>query len=249
MNVFYRELAPWWPLLSPVEEYEAEGAAFVAALHARRPRARDLLELGAGGGHVAYHLKGRFDCTLTDLSPEMVAVSRARNPECAHAVGDMRELDLGRTFDVVFVHDAIDYLRTEADLAAAFATAFRNLAPGGLALFVPDHVSERFGPGTEAGGSDAPDGRGARWLEWTEDAEPTASSAVTHYSFVLREADGAVHTRYERHEFGLFPEATWVRLLEATGFEVEVEEEPTDDEDQVPRLLFFGHRPATPAGA
>jgi dienelactone hydrolase len=163
---------------------------------------------------VAYHLKGRFDCTLADLSPEMVAVSRARNPECAHAVGDMRELDLGRTFDVVFVHDAIDYLGTEADLAAAFATAFRHLAPGGLALFVPDHVSERFGPGTEAGGSDAPDGRGARWLEWCSSApdppEALHATSAGAASMMTRFRIGSPFTKGELQRAAIEMTVTWI---------------------------------------
>ncbi len=245
MNLFYGELAPWWPLLSPIEEYADEAAAFIATIEGRRPHARTLLELGCGGGHIAWYLKARFDCTLTDLSPGMVEVSRIRNPECAHAVGDMRDIELGRTFEVVFVHDAIEYMKTEQELAAAFVTAYHHLAPGGLALFVPDCVAERHEGGTEAGGSDAPDGRAARYLEWNEDVEPASTLAVTHYSFLLREADGTVYTRYERHELGLFPQATWVRLLEAAGFNVEIVEEQTDD-DRSPRLFFIGHKPEAP---
>ena len=75
--------------------------------------ARTLLELGSGGGNNASHLKTRFDCTLTDISPEMLALSRSLNPECEHLEGDMRTLRLGREFDVVFIHDAISYLTTE----------------------------------------------------------------------------------------------------------------------------------------
>jgi SAM-dependent methyltransferase len=242
MNVFYGELAPWWPVLSPLEDYEEEAASFVAALRARRPAARDLLELGSGGGHVAFYLRRAFDVTLTDLSAEMLRVAVAVNPGCAAVQGDLRALDLGRTFDVVFAHDAVDYLLTEADLAAAARTARRHLRPGGLALFVPDAVAERFAPGTDWGGSDAADGRAARLLEWTEPLADGATSVVVHYDFVLRSPDGAVSTRYERHACGVFPTAAWVRALEQAGLRAEVAEEETT-EDHAPRLLFFGHAP------
>jgi SAM-dependent methyltransferase len=100
---------------------------------------------------------------LTDLSAEMLAGGRSPSTRAAPpSVGDLRALDLGCTFDVVFAHDAVDYLLTEADLAAAARTARRHLRPGGLALFVPDAVAERFAPGTDWGGSDAADGRAAR---------------------------------------------------------------------------------------
>lgn len=241
MNIFYAELAPWWPLLSPVEDYEAEAADLRRVIEARAPGARTVLELGSGGGHNAHHLARRFAMTLSDLSPEMLAMSARLNPGCEHVVGDMRTLALGRTFDVVLAHDAVDYMTTEADLEAAIATAHRHLAPGGLAVFVPDHVAERFRPGSESGGTDAADGRALRYLEWTLDVAPGATSGVTHYSFLVRDADGAVRCLHEAHVFGLFPQATWVRLFERCGFEVEVEEERTDD-DREPRLYVLGRK-------
>lgn len=64
------ELADWWPLMSPPEEYavEAGPVAGLLSLNATKDRPR-LLDLGAGGGHLASHLKARFDMTLVDLSP------------------------------------------------------------------------------------------------------------------------------------------------------------------------------------
>jgi len=246
MNVFYGELAPWWPLISPVEDYKEESAVILDLLNQWRPAAKSLLELGSGGGHVAHYLKARFDCTLTDLSPTMLAVSQSLNPECVHLAGDMRVLDLNATFDIVFAYDAIDYLCTEQDLGAAMATAYRHLKLGGLALFVPDHVAERFEADTDWGGTDGADGRGARFLEWTENPVPGATTCVTHYSFLLREADGTVWSRAERHPFGLFPQATWERLLREAGFRVEVVEEPPNGE-HAPRLFFVGHKLALPS--
>ncbi len=100
------------------------------------PPPRTVLELGSGGGNSAYHLKSRFEMTLVDLSPNMLAVSRALNPECEHVQGDIRTVRLGRTFDAVFVHDAICHMTTESDLRAALKTAFVHCRPGGAALFV-----------------------------------------------------------------------------------------------------------------
>ena len=242
MKVFYEELADWWPVISPVEEYAGESAEIVRVLRERRPGARTLLELGSGGGHVAHHLKGTFECHLSDLSEQMLACSRRLNPECAHVAGDMRTLDLGRPFDLVLAHDAIDYMTTERDLAATVATAWRHLAPGGLAIFIPDEVEEAFeGGGTDVCGSEAADGRAARLFEWVEADRPEGTVTV-HYVFLLRDANGEVRTFHERHVTGLFPRATWERLLAAQGFEVEVAEERTD-EDRHPRLFFLGHKP------
>jgi SAM-dependent methyltransferase len=244
---FYGALAEWWPVISPVEEYAEEATAIRDVILQSRPQARTLLELGSGGGHVAHHLRSHFDCCLTDISAAMLAVSRRLNPECAHIEGDMRTLDLGRTFDVVLVHDAVDYMTSEADLARVCDTAWRHLGPGGLVVFVPDAVTETFEPGTEAGGGDHADGRAARVLEWTEHIAPGATRMAVHYSFLLREPDGRVWSVYERHDCGLFPKATWTRLLAERGFAVDVVVERTTDE-RTPRHIFVGHMPAPDTG-
>ncbi|MDX2012546.1 MAG: class I SAM-dependent methyltransferase [Myxococcaceae bacterium] len=239
MSVFYGELARWWPLLSPVDEYKAEAGFFARVLGARIPEKARVLELGSGGGHNAFHLKQHFVMTLTDLSPQMIEVSQRLNPDCEHAVGDMRTLSLGRTFDAVFVHDALSYLTTEVEVSEALDTVSRHLGRGGVALLIPDETTETFEPGTECGGADAPDGSGARYLEWVHPVPPGQTHGVTDYAFVVREADGTTRSFHESHPFGLFPHATWARCFDEAGFDLELVEEETD-EDRRARTLYVG---------
>ena len=238
---FYTDLARWWPLISPVGEYQEEAREFAHLLtRALRP-VETVLELGSGGGHNAFHLKRQFQLTLTDLSGEMLVLSRQLNPECAHVQGDMRTLRLAQTFDAVFVHDAIDYMTTEADLAAVMRTALAHCRPGGLALFVPDHTLESFTPATGCGGHDAPDGRGVRYLEWSYDPDPSDTRITTEYAFLLREADGTVSSTAETHVGGLFARDAWIRLLHQVGLRAEIVAERTE-EDRPARTIFIGHR-------
>ena len=95
---------------------------------------QSVLELGSGGGNNASHLKARFALTLSDLSPQMLELSRTLNPELEHVEGDMRTLRLGRRFDAVFAHDATSYLTSAEDVRALAKTAAAHLEPGGLAL-------------------------------------------------------------------------------------------------------------------
>ncbi len=240
---FYSDLAPWWPLISPPEEYAEEAAYAAALLDSASIPMRDVLELGSGGGHIAVHLKERFAMTLVDLSQEMLEVSRRLNPECAHQQGDMRRLRLGITFDAVFVHDAVDYMTTELDLHRAMETAFVHCRPGGVAVFVPDHTAETFEPSTDHGGSDDDESRrGARYLEWTWDPDPADTWVQTEYVFLLREADGAMQVVHEAHCTGLFGRNVWLRLLAEVGFDAYTFTEQTSD-DRTPRELFVGRRP------
>jgi SAM-dependent methyltransferase len=240
---FYVDLAGWWPLISPVEDYREEAAYAAKLLGTAQVPGREVLELGSGGGHNARFLKERFTLTLLDLSPEMIVQSQRINPECEHHVGDMRDVRLGRQFDAVFVHDAVDYMTTEADLRAAVETAFAHCRPGGVAVFIPDSTAEIFEPGEDHGGEDHPDGRGVRYLEWTWDPDPHDTWVATEYAFVLRGADGQVQVVHETHRTGVFGRDVWLRLLAEAGFAPTRLTEEIDDEDRVPRDVFLAHRP------
>ena len=215
----YGELAGWWPLLSAPAVYAEEAEIYRRLLTEATDRPPEtVLELGSGGGNNAFHLKAHFLLTLVDLSEGMLEVSRELNPELEHLQGDMRTVRLGRAFDAVFVHDAIAYMTTEDDLRKVMATAFVHCRPGGAALFAPDHLRENFRTGTDWGGHDG-DGRAARFLEWTWDPDALDTTYTVDYAYLLREADGSVRVVHDRHVEGLFPGATWLRLLDETGFE------------------------------
>lgn len=220
MNKFYNELAEWWPLISAPEDYAEEAAFYQREMLARADEpCESMLELGSGGGNNASHLKRRFRMTLVEPSDGMLRVSRALNPELEHVQGDMRTVRLGRTFDCVFVHDAVSYMTTEADLRAAMETAALHCRPGGVLLMAPDYVRETFRPGTEHGGNDGPS-RSVRYIEWVWDPDPDDSTYVADYAFLLRAEDGSLRVEHDRHVEGVFPRDTWFRLLAEVGFDV-----------------------------
>jgi SAM-dependent methyltransferase len=214
----YDELAPWWPLISHPDDYAEEAADYLRLLG----DVKDVLELGAGGGNNASHMKRKLQLTLVEPSEGMRRMSQALNPECVHLPGDMRTVRLGRTFDAVFVHDAICYMASEADLAAAIETMAVHLRPGGVAVVAPDHTTENFVPATSWHGHDGADGRSVRYLEWHLPAQGTSQETI--YVIALRDADGSLRVVEDRHLHGLFPTATWLRHFDAAGFLATVEE-------------------------
>ena len=179
-----------------------------------------LLELGCGGGHMLSHLAERFITEAVDISPQMLEISQRLNPQTLHHLGDMRTIRLGRAFDVVAIHDAVNYMTTEDDLRQAIATAETHLNPGGLLLLAPDCVQETF--------------TGPRVVEWTKEAEdqsvtfieymakprPGATTAESVFIFVIDEG-GELRVEVDRHTGGLFPTETWLSLLKAAGLDAE----------------------------
>ena len=214
----YDEFASWWPLVSAAEDYVQEAAFFIQILatHATTPIEK-VLELGCGGGNNALHMKAHYEMTLTDRSPAMLAQSRRLNPECEHVIGDMRTIRLDRTFDAVFVHDAVMYMTNERDLRQAIETAAVHCRPAGLVLFVPDYVRETFAESCDWHGADD-EGRALRYLEWTFDPQPADSRFTVAFSFIFREGAQDLRFEHEEHTFGLFARSEWLRFLEEAGF-------------------------------
>ncbi|MFN3200560.1 MAG: class I SAM-dependent methyltransferase [Bradymonadia bacterium] len=221
-HALYGELIDWYHLIDPVADHAEEAALYASALkQAAAFEARTLLELGAGAGNNIFHLKQMFQCTATDLSPEMLGLSETQNPECSHHVGDMRTLRLDTQFDTVLVHDAVVYMTSEADLRAMAETAFMHTRPGGAALFAPDCLRESF---SECADMTEPVSEGNRALmmsEWVWDPDPTDTTYTVNYVFMLREGD-SMRIVHDEHVEGLFSKETWIEVLSSVGFEVQV---------------------------
>lgn len=238
MTKLYNELATqWYPLLTPLAEYEEEAALYHQIFQQKlKPSPLTILELGCGAGHNAYFLKEWYNLSLSDISENMLAISRKLNPECEHIQGDMRTLRLDKTFDAVFIHDAIMYMTTADDLKHALSTAFIHCMPAGLVLVSPDYVKETFQAGTEHGGSDGKD-RGMRYLEWRHDPDPDDCTYTVDYAYLMQNPDGLVSLEHDRHIEGLFDRSTWLTLLKEVGFDAH----PLTD--SFGRVNFYGYKP------
>jgi len=238
MYKMYDELADWWPLLSPLEYYVDEVEFIKNILQdAGLPPARSLLELGCAGGSHAFHLKPFFaSVLLSDLAPQMLEISRTLNPDCEHLEGDMRTMRLGRVFNVVLVHNAINYMTTLDDLRQALETAFVHCQGGGVTLFMPDHIRDTFIPSTNHGGIDG-EQRAVRYLEWKYDPNDADTTITVEYVYMMREGWQPVRVEHEKHIVGLFTQAEWLRLLQEVGFQAEILR------DQNEHDLFLARKP------
>jgi ubiquinone/menaquinone biosynthesis C-methylase UbiE len=225
----YSELSSWFHLLSSPPDY-AEEADFARKLivEASATAPATLLELGSGGGNNASHLKAHFSLTLVDLSQGMLDLSRGLNPECEHIQADMKTLRLARTFDAVFIHDAIMYMTSEEDLRLALQTAARHCKPAGVLLVMPDMIKETFVSLTTHGGHDSNTGdtRSIRYIEWTFDPDPSDTTYTVDFAYLLREGSAPVRVVHDTHVFGIFPRETWLESFRAAGFEPRAVSDP-----------------------
>ncbi len=141
--VFGREYAAQYDLLYRDKDYEAECELLerIFAQYGQGP-VRSVLDLGCGTGNHAYPLARRgYIVTGVDRSGAMLDAARRkasfeRLEGCippSFAQGDVRSVDLGRTFDAVLMMFAVlGYQVADDDLLSALRVVRRHLRPGGL---------------------------------------------------------------------------------------------------------------------
>jgi SAM-dependent methyltransferase len=237
----YHDLAALWPKLSPPEDYAAEAELIDMLLRGRYPvadgRRPHLLELGAGGGHTLVHLADDYDLTAVDISDAMLDHCRALVPSATCIVGDMRTVRLGRTFDAVLIHDAIDYMLSEADVRAALETAAAHLEPGGVAMIAPTTTHETFIDGEVADDCETGDPNLA-YFSFVHDPDPDDDTYEMILVYLIRDPRSRrVEVVEDRHICGLFRTRQWMAWMKDAGFDVRFV-----DEEDGPWSLFLGIR-------
>jgi hypothetical protein len=237
--ILYNELAPYWTMISPVEEYEAEAKVWKSTILKRCSKPRPFaLELGVGGGNNLSHLTDFLDAWAVDLSVQMLENSKKLNQSVRHFVGDMRNVRLDRKFDIVMVHDAVTYMKSESDLLDLFETAKFHLEPGGLLVASPDHFKDFFVDDLFVSYQTKKDGVVLNFIEYYYDTDPNDTVINCHFDVTVRDGSGVRHFD-DDHELGLFWMEDWKRLLENSGFDSSFDDSRVSV-DSTPSFLVVG---------
>jgi SAM-dependent methyltransferase len=137
-RVAYDAFAPYYDAFTAHHDYEAWTRALEALARQAGLTGRRLLDLGCGTGKSFLPFLARgYRVTACDISPAMLELARGKANGRARLVeADVRDLPVLGAFDLItFLDDAANYLDSAEELAAAFAGAARNLAPGGVLVF------------------------------------------------------------------------------------------------------------------
>jgi len=215
----YSDLAWLFPIMTPLEHYLEESELLCRTIRELCPiPARSVLHLGCGAGHNDFVLKRHFDLTGIDRSKRMLEAARRLNPEVDYRQVDMRTLELDRRYQAAVCLDALDYLRSEDELARTFKGVHRCLEPGGLFLFSVQDTRETFRQNHTSHWAKAQGEVDLTVVENSFDPDPADTSYEYTLVFLIRKA-GALQIETDRHLCGLFAEAAFLRLLEESGFQ------------------------------
>lgn len=219
-RLLYGPVSWIWPIMSPPEHYVEEATLYLdyLKLFAEIP-VRTLLDLGCGGGHNDWTLKKQVDVTGIDISGDMLSLAKKLNPECRYLEGDMSKVRLGELFDVVLLHDSVNYMLTSDDLKAAFRTCFEHLKPGGAMVTTVEQTPERFKQNSVNHSKESKGDIEITYFEHMYDPDPNDTTYESTFVYLIRRA-GKLESHIDRHLCGIFPLASWIDWMKEAGFQV-----------------------------
>ena len=213
----YANTAAYYDRLYAFKDYAAEAARIVSIVgESCRSGGARLLDVACGTGLHLEHLAGTYNAEGLDISEELLAYARVRNPNSTFYVGDMRTFDLAAPFDIVTcLFSSIGYMTTSEDLHCAIERMAAHLAPGGLLIVEPWLTPDDWKPNTVHGMFiDEPDLKIARIN--TSQLEGTLSIFDLHH--LIGTPEGTEHI-VEHHEMGLYTVAEMTAAFAAAGLE------------------------------
>ncbi|MFH0520351.1 class I SAM-dependent DNA methyltransferase [Streptomyces sp. M41] len=220
------------------KDYQREAAEVERQVRKHRPDAATLLDVACGTGAHLRCFDELFDEVAgLELSEPMARCARAALPHADVHVGDMRDFDLGRTYDVITcMFGSIGYLLTESALVEALRRFVRHLTPGGVLAVDPWWFPETYRDGYVAGGTVSV---GERVLSRVSHSVREGAASRMNVHYLVADPESGVRHFHETHLIGLFSREQYESAFTAAGFGVDyLPVEPAG------RGLFVGVRSA-----
>ena len=213
----YDRFVPLYDEMFAAKDYGEEAGYLVEVIRRHDSTARSLLDVACGTGRHLEHLRREFEVEGVDVNPRFLEIARQRLPGVTLAEGDMRELDLGRMFDVVTVlFSSITLVRTVQAMERSIERLARHVAPDGLLLVEPLWEPEAHREGElKLNVVDKPDLK----IAWVYANERVGDLAHWENHFLVATPDG-VESFVEVNEAGLFTDAQYRHAFDLAGLPV-----------------------------
>lgn len=143
------------------KDWAHEAKSLAEQIRDIKPDADSLLDVACGtGAHLKWFAEHFDRAEGLELAVPMLEQARRRLPHVALHEGDMRDFDLGTTFDaIVCMYCSIGYLDNVAEMRDAIRSMVSHLDPGGVLVIEPWWFPEQFIEGYVAGYAAQEEGR------------------------------------------------------------------------------------------
>lgn len=200
------------------KDYAAEAAGVLELIRKHTPDAASLLDVACGTGAHLRHFADAIPVEGLELSPDMIAAARERLPGLVLHEGDMRDFQLGTTFDALTcMFSSIGHMSDTTELTAALKRFAAHLNPGGVAVIEPWWFPDTFLDGYVASHTSTVDGR---TVSRTSHSTRANGRTVIEVHYVVANAAGIRHF-VDRHEITLFTRDEYEAAFRAAGLTVD----------------------------
>lgn len=237
----YRRFARYYDKIYEKFDHKKESEFIKWAVDKHKPNAgQDLLDVACGTGRHAYFLKNDFKILGVDLNPEMLKIARKKLPEVEFIEGDMKELDLKQSFDVVIcMFSAMNYNTTLEELETTLTNFYNHLKEGGVLIFDLGINKENWIEGLVSMDTVA-----EKDLKLARICQSHLEDGIFNLNFVfLVKENGKLDFDIDQHELGVFSIETVWESMEDIGFENYIYSDFTPDNWDVrsgDRPVFVG---------
>lgn len=217
----WTELARYYDKIHHRKDYRKEVDFLEKVFKKHRLKVRDILDVACGtGNHAAVLVRRGYNVVGIDLHEEMLEIAREKVRNVKLVEGDMRDLKLDRTFDVVIcMFNSIAYNQTLSELRRTLSGFRKCLKARGIIVFDNHFLRERFVHGYRGVmGYDDDELTIARFSF----SEKLGKKGRITFSYLIREGNDFNYIRGDVHEFGLFSLSEIIEAMKEAGFATEV---------------------------
>lgn len=239
MHQMYDRSAAYYDLIyRELKDYRLEAEKIDTLLKRFDSSASRLLDVGCGTGEHAKRLSQDHGYKVdgVDIEPTFVEISQEKNPEGRFVTADMKDFDLGRSYDALLcLFSSIGYSGSLEGLRQSFRCFARHLKRNGLLLCEPWVDSDHWSPGL-IDTTETRDPASGLEIKRVREASTEGKQSVLSITYTVA-VDGRSESFAETHRLGLFSKAETNEALEQAGFEL-----LSDNFDPIRGRLFVATR-------
>lgn len=213
----FSKSAHLYDILYSFKDYPAKSQKIITLIQNEMPGAQTLLDVACGTAEHDKYLSGKYQVDGLDLDPEFVRIAAEKNPLGSFSHADMRDFDLGKTYDVILcLFSSIGYVKTLDKVVETLACFKRHLNPAGVIFVEPWFTPDVWHVGSMHMLSGETDDLKVCRMN-TSGREGDISILDFHY---MVGADGKIEYFTERHELGLFTVDEMMAAFSDAGLDV-----------------------------
>jgi|Deesub1362A_J573_1020465.scaffolds.fasta_scaffold06834_3 tRNA (cmo5U34)-methyltransferase len=125
-------------VLKLISHYKEMIEALISAIPFEQAEPIEVIDLGCGTGEVAKNIKERFPnakVTCLDIAEKMIEMAKKKMekyPDITYLVGDFRDFEFDKKYEVIVSSLALHHLPTDEDKKQFYKKIFDSLLTGGV---------------------------------------------------------------------------------------------------------------------